>query len=425
MIGTNQRTSPEKVMLVGVIHPGMLRETVVEHLDELELLANTAGAEVVARFVQKRERIDARYFVGEGKANEIVQQSMALDAQTVIFDDELSPSQVGNFLKLASNLKIIDRTGLILDIFIKRARSREAQTQVELAQLEYLLPRLTRRWTHLERQMGGIGTRAGMGETQIEVDRRLIRNRIGKLRRDLDRIERERETQGKRRKQMFRVALVGYTNSGKSTLMNALTGSDVFVEDRLFATLETTVRSLDLDSGHRVLLSDSVGFIRKLPHTLVASFQSTLKEVLEADLLVILLDGSSSHMEDHLQTVREVLLNIGAQRKESLTVINKLDLIGDSAIIQAYQSRFPRAIFVSALNHLRLDALQEAIIQVMDGTFRTVTVVLDHTSPREISSVYDQVEVLETRYEKDGVYMKIRGNKASVEKIKALSRDGR
>lgn len=416
--------SPENVVLVGVVHPGMVRETVTEHLDELELLANTAGAQVVGRFVQKREKVDARYFVGKGKAMEIVEQAKALEAQTVIFDDELSPSQVRSFLKLASDLKVIDRTGLILDIFIKHARSREAKTQVELAHLQYLLPRLTRRWTHLERQMGGIGTRAGMGETQIEVDRRLIRDRIARLRRDLERIDRERKTQSKRRKEVFRVALVGYTNSGKSTLMNALTGSDVFVEDQLFATLDTTVRSLEMDSAHRVLLSDSVGFIRKLPHTLVASFQSTLKEVLDADLLLILLDGSSPHMEDHLQTVREVLMVIGAHKKESLIVVNKVDLIGDPAVIQAYQSRFPHAIFISALNHLRLDALQQAIVQVMDGSFRTATVVLDHASPRQISSVYDQVEVLESRYEKDGVHLKIRGSRATVERIKALSKDG-
>ncbi|MFQ6675721.1 MAG: GTPase HflX [Fidelibacterota bacterium] len=424
MTGTDHTISPEKVVLVGVIHPGMVRETVTEHLDELELLARTAGAEVVGRFIQKRERIDPRYFVGKGKAGEIVQKAQLLDTHTVIFDDELSPSQVRNFLKLTSNLKVIDRTGLILDIFMKHARSREAKTQVELAQLQYLLPRLTRRWTHLERQMGGIGTRAGMGETQIEVDRRLIRDRIATLRRDLDRIERERETQSKRRREVFRVALVGYTNSGKSTLMNALTGSEVFVEDQLFATLDTTVRSLDLNSAHRVLLSDSVGFIRKLPHTLVASFKSTLKEVLESDLLVVLLDASSPHMEDHLRTVREVLADIGAHKKESLTVINKVDLIDDPAIIQAYRSRFPHAIFISALNHLRLDSLQDAIVRAMDASFRTATVVLPPASSREISSVYDQVEVLETRYEKDGVYLKIRGNRANVDRIKALSRNG-
>lgn len=424
MTGTDHTISPEKVVLVGVIHPGMVRETVTEHLDELELLARTAGAEVVGRFIQKRERIDPRYFVGKGKAGEIVQKAQLLDTHTVIFDDELSPSQVRNFLKLTSNLKVIDRTGLILDIFMKHARSREAKTQVELAQLQYLLPRLTRRWTHLERQMGGIGTRAGMGETQIEVDRRLIRDRIATLRRDLDRIERERGTQSKRRREVFRVALVGYTNSGKSTLMNALTGSEVFVEDQLFATLDTTVRSLDLNSAHHVLLSDSVGFIRKLPHTLVASFKSTLKEVLESDLLVVLLDASSPHMEDHLRTVREVLADIGAHKKESLTVINKVDLIDDPAIIQAYRSRFPHAIFISALNHLRLDSLQDAIVRAMDASFRTATVVLPPASSREISSVYDQVEVLETRYEKDGVYLKIRGNRANVDRIKALSRNG-
>ncbi|MFQ6673706.1 MAG: GTPase HflX [Fidelibacterota bacterium] len=414
----------ERAILVGVVLPGEARDTVEEHLDELELLADTAGAEVVGRFVQNRHRVDPRYFIGKGKAEQIVHQAEELDVQMLIFDDELSPSQVRNFLKLTQTLKVIDRTGLILDIFTKHASTREAKTQVELAQLQYFLPRLTRLWTHLERQMGGIGTRAGAGETQIEVDRRLTRDRISKLRRELERIDRERETQGKRRKDLFRVALVGYTNSGKSTLMNALTGSDIYVQDQLFATLDTTVRSLELDASHRILMSDSVGFIRKLPLTLVASFRSTLKEVLEADLLVILLDGSSPLLEGHLKTVREVLRFIGAHRKRSLLVINKIDLVQDPAKVQAYKSQFSDAIFISALNHLRLDALQEAIMSEMERSYQTKTVVLDHKLGKEIASAYGQVEVLEARYEPDGVHLKIRGDRASVGRIEALSKDG-
>ena len=416
----------EKAVLVGVILPGMTKALMEEHLDELTLLAQTAGAEVVGRYIQRRDRINPTYFIGKGKAQQIVQQSQELDVQLIIFDDELSPSQIRNFLKISDSIKVIDRTGLILDIFQRHAQTRESKTQVELAHLQYLLPRLTRLWTHLERQMGGIGTRAGAGETQIEVDRRIIRDRIAKLRKDLKKIDKERETQSKRRKEMFRVALVGYTNAGKSTLLNALTGADVFVQDQLFATLDTTIRTLEVNDHHRLLLSDSVGFIRKLPHTLVASFRSTLMEVLEADLLLLMLDGSSYLLDEQLQTVREVLNEIGARDKEAMLVINKIDLIEDPEILQGLKARFPEAVFISALNHLRLDALQEAMVEEMEKSYRTAQVVFDPGLGKEIATVFQEVEVLDTSYEDDGVHLTIRGERVTVERLKALaSRSGR
>ncbi len=416
----------EKAVLVGVILPGMSQEQIEEHLDELALLAETAGAEVVGRYTQKRDRINPTYFIGKGKARQIVQQAQELDVQLIIFDDELSPSQIRNYLKLTDSVKVIDRTGLILDIFQSHAKSRESKTQVELAHLQYLLPRLTRLWTHLERQMGGIGTRAGAGETQIEVDRRIIRDRIAKLLKDLKKIDNERVTQSRRRREMFRVALVGYTNAGKSTLMNALTGADVFVEDQLFATLDTTIRALDVNDHHRVLLSDSVGFIRKLPHTLVASFRSTLMEVLEADLLLILLDSSSHLLDDQLQTVREVLNDIGAKDQEVLLVINKIDLIEDPDVLRGLKAHYPEAVFISALNHLRLDFLQEAIVEVMEKSFRTAEVVFDPSRGKEIATVFEEVEVLNSSYEDDGVRLTIRGERVIVERLKALAgRNGR
>ena len=416
----------EKAVLVGVILPGMTKALMEEHLDELTLLAQTAGAEVVGRYIQRRDRINPTYFIGKGKAQQIVQQSQELDVQLIIFDDELSPSQIRNFLKISDSIKVIDRTGLILDIFQRHAQTRESKTQVELAHLQYLLPRLTRLWTHLERQMGGIGTRAGAGETQIEVDRRIIRDRIAKLRKDLKKIDKERETQSKRRKEMFRVALVGYTNAGKSTLLNALTGADVFVQDQLFATLDTTIRTLEVNDHHRLLLSDSVGFIRKLPHTLVASFRSTLMEVLEADLLLLMLDGSSYLLDEQLQTVREVLNEIGARDKEAMLVINKIDLIEDPEILQGLKARFPEAVFISALNHLRLDALQEAMVEEMEKSYRTAQVVFDPGLGKEIATVFQEVEVLDTSYEDDGVHLTIRGERVTVERLKALaSRNGR
>jgi len=416
----------EKAVLVGVILPGMTKALMEEHLDELSLLAQTAGAEVVGRYIQRRDRINPTYFIGKGKAQQIVQQSQELDVQLIIFDDELSPSQIRNFLKISDSIKVIDRTGLILDIFQRHAQTRESKTQVELAHLQYLLPRLTRLWTHLERQMGGIGTRAGAGETQIEVDRRIIRDRIAKLRKDLKKIDKERETQSKRRKEMFRVALVGYTNAGKSTLLNALTGADVFVQDQLFATLDTTIRTLEVNDHHRLLLSDSVGFIRKLPHTLVASFRSTLMEVLEADLLLLMVDGSSYLLDEQLQTVREVLNEIGARDKEAMLVINKIDLIEDPEILQGLKARFPEAVFISALNHLRLDALQEAMVEEMEKSYRTAQVVFDPGLGKEIATVFQEVEVLDTSYEDDGVHLTIRGERVTVERLKALaSRNGR
>ena len=411
----------EKAVLVGVILPGMTKALMEEHLDELTLLAQTAGAEVVGRYIQRRDRINPTYFIGKGKAQQIVQQSQELDVQLIIFDDELSPSQIRNFLKISDSIKVIDRTGLILDIFQRHAQTRESKTQVELAHLQYLLPRLTRLWTHLERQMGGIGTRAGAGETQIEVDRRIIRDRIAKLRKDLKKIDKERETQSKRRKEMFRVALVGYTNAGKSTLLNALTGADVFVQDQLFATLDTTIRTLEVNDHHRLLLSDSVGFIRKLPHTLVASFRSTLMEVLEADLLLLMLDGSSYLLDEQLQTVREVLNEIGARDKEAMLVINKIDLIEDPEILQGLKARFPEAVFISALNHLRLDALQEAMVEEMEKSYRTAQVVFDPGLGKEIATVFQEVEVLDTSYEDDGVHLTIRGERVTVERLMALA----
>ena len=423
MIDRNN-TPTEKAFLVGTIHHEITETIVTEHLDELEQLAVTAGAEVIGRFVQKRDRINPRYFIGKGKAEEIINQAKALGVQLIIFDDELSPSQVRNYLKLVNNIKVIDRTGLILDVFRQHARTQEAKTQVELAQLQYLLPRLTRMWTHLERQMGGIGTRAGAGETQIEVDRRLIRDHIAGLRRDLKKIEKQREVQGKQRRDEFRVAIVGYTNTGKSTLMNALTGADIPVQDQLFATLDTTIRVLNLDNNHKILLSDSVGFIRKLPHTLVASFRSTLKEVLEADILLIVLEADSLVIDEQLQTVREVLMSIGAEDKEPILVMNKIDIIEDSPVLQSLKSRYPEAVFISALNHLRLDKLLERVVEIMDRSYRTATVSFDPSRWKEISSIYDQVEVLDSVYDADRVSLTIRGHHAQVSRIRALSENG-
>ena len=409
----------EKALLIGVIKSGNTDEMIKEHLDELELLAQTAGAEVVGRITQRVSKINPATFIGKGKADQIIEQSKELDVKLIIFDDELSPGQIKNYHKISENIKVLDRSGLILDIFQKHARTKEATTQVDLAYLEYLLPRLTRQWTHLERQMGGIGTRAGMGETQIEVDRRLIRTRITRLKKDLEKIEKERETQSIRRESEFRVSLVGYTNAGKSTLFKALTGSDVYIQDQLFATLDTTIRKLDLDTSHTILLSDTVGFIRKLPHNLVASFKSTLKEVLEADLIVMVLDMSSPQIRDHVDTITDVLKEMNADSIPVVHVLNKVDLISDGNFIEKLQRSFPGSVTISAHQHLKLSDLTSKIVEKMESNYQTIDLQFSYEDGKAIAQVQQGVEVLERAYEEEGVKLKIRGSRSRISQIMA------
>ncbi len=409
----------EKALLIGVIKSGNTDEMIKEHLDELELLAQTAGAEVVGRITQRVSKINPATFIGKGKADQIIEQSKELDVKLIIFDDELSPGQIKNYHKISENIKVLDRSGLILDIFQKHARTKEATTQVDLAYLEYLLPRLTRQWTHLERQMGGIGTRAGMGETQIEVDRRLIRTRITRLKKDLEKIEKERATQSVRRESEFRVSLVGYTNAGKSTLFKALTGSDVYIQDQLFATLDTTIRKLDLDTSHTILLSDTVGFIRKLPHNLVASFKSTLKEVLEADLIVMVLDMSSPQIRDHVDTITDVLKEMNADSIPVVHVLNKVDLISDGNFIEKLQRSFPGSVTISAHQHLKLSDLTSKIVEKMESNYQTIDLQLSYEDGKAIAQVQQGVEVLERAYEEEGVKLKIRGSRSRISQIMA------
>ena len=413
----NKEISNEKALLVGVIIPGTTDTIIHEHLDELELLAETAGAEVVGRVTQKVSKINPSTFIGKGKAKQIIDQAKEMDVKLILFDDELSPAQIKNYHQMSEKIKVLDRSGLILDIFQKHARSKEATTQVDLAYLEYLLPRLTRQWTHLERQMGGIGTRAGMGETQIEVDRRLIRTRITRLKKDLSKIEKERSTQSLRRQSEFRVSLVGYTNAGKSTLFKALTGSDVFIQDQLFATLDTTVRKLNLDTSHTILLSDTVGFIRKLPHNLVASFKSTLKEVLEADLILMVLDMSSPQVLDHMNTIQEVLEDMEAEKIPTVMVLNKVDLISDGNMIEKIQRSFQEPVTVSAKQHLKLSALNAKIIEHMEANYQTIDLEFPYEDGRTIAKAQEGVEVLERAYEEDGVKLKIRGSRSRIDQI--------
>jgi GTP-binding protein HflX len=315
--------TPETAVLVGLINQDQDEKQAKEYLDELEFLADTAGAVVKKQFFQRLDLPNPATFVGSGKLMEIQDYVTINDIDTVIFDDELSPTQLRN-IERTLECKILDRTNLILDIFAKRAQTAHAKTQVELAQYQYMLPRLTRMWTHLERQRGGIGMR-GPGETQIETDRRIILDKIARLKEQLIKIDKQKATQRKNRGKMVRVALVGYTNVGKSTIMNMLSKSEVFAENKLFATLDTTVRKVVVENLP-FLLSDTVGFIRKLPHDLVESFKSTLDEVREADLLVHIVDISHPGFEEQIQTVNQTLSEINAGDKPTIFIFNKIDV---------------------------------------------------------------------------------------------------
>ncbi|MEE9461462.1 MAG: GTPase HflX, partial [Bacteroidales bacterium] len=313
---------PETAILIGIIDQDRDAATVEEYLQELDFLTETAGAILEKTFVQRLDYPNPRTFVGSGKLLEIREYIAMNNIDLVIFDDELTPSQLRN-IERELKCRILDRTNLILDIFARRAQTAHAKTQVELAQYEYLLPRLTRMWTHLERQRGGIGLR-GPGETEIETDRRIIRDKIAKLKEDLKRIDKQKSVQRKNRGKMVRVALVGYTNVGKSTLMNVVSKSDIFAENKLFATLDTTVRKVVI-GNLPFLLSDTVGFIRKLPHTLVESFKSTLDEVRESDILLHVVDISHPNFEEQIDIVNQTLLEIDARHKPTYIVFNKID----------------------------------------------------------------------------------------------------
>ena len=371
-------TEYEKAVLIGIINKSQDAEKVTEYLDELEFLTYTAGGEVTKRFVQRMDIPNPKTLIGSGKMEEVEAYVKANDIGSVIFDDELSPAQQRNIEKLL-RCKIIDRTSLILDIFAQRAQTSYARTQVELAQYQYLLPRLTGLWTHLERQKGGIGMR-GPGETEIETDRRIVRDRISLLKKKLSKIDRQMETQRGNRGALVRVALIGYTNVGKSTLMNVVSKSDVFAENKLFATLDTTVRKVVI-GNLPFLLSDTVGFIRKLPTQLVESFKSTLDEVREADLLLHVVDISHPQFEEHIASVNKILDEIKSADKKTIMVFNKIDqyrpeVIDDDDLVtertalhftleewkKTWFSKIgDRALFISALNKENLEEFRKRV----------------------------------------------------------------
>ncbi len=406
----------ERAILVGV-HLGRDGELPVEEtLEELLLLSDTAGADVVDRLVQNRSGPDPATFVGRGFVERIGQRARALEADLVIFDDDLSPNQVRN-LEQEIPAKVIDRSGLILDIFAERAKSREAMTQVELAQLEYLLPRLTRAWTHLSRQVGGIGTGRGPGETQLETDRRLVRRRIGELHRDLERIERQRQTQRAGRCDFFQATLVGYTNAGKSTLLNRLADADVFVEDRLFATLDATTRAVVLPGGPRMLLTDTVGFIRKLPAALIASFRSTLEEAVVADLLVHVVDVSHPWFEDHITSANRILDELGILHHPTLMVFNKRDRT-DAEAERRVRAAWPEAVVVSAVTGTGIPDLEAALVERVRQQQVVLAVEVPAGRPDLRNLMHESGRILEESWQEGRVRLRLRTSAIQADRLK-------
>jgi len=369
----------EKAILIGLITPDITQEQAYEYLDELAFLAKTAGAKPIRKFTQKLPHPDNKTFLGKGKIEEVRLFAEEQEINLIIFDDDLTPSQIRNIEKIfGEEAKVLDRSNLILDIFASRAQTAQARTQVELAQYQYLLPRLTRLWTHLERQKGGIGMR-GPGETQIETDRRIIKDKIALLKKKLEKIDKQSSTRRKGREHLIRVALIGYTNSGKSTLMNKLAKSEVFAENKLFATLDTTVRKVVIENLP-FLLTDTVGFIRKLPHQLVESFKSTLDEVREADFLIHLVDIANPNFEDHINVVNKTLSELGVNDKPTLLVFNKIDaytfiqkeeddltpILSENISLENLKKTWMaklegNALFISALNKTHFDELKDVL----------------------------------------------------------------
>lgn len=404
---------PERAILVGV-DLGRSEWSCDDSLAELGRLAETDGAEVVLTMKQRLDAPVPKTFIGKGKVEELVSAVRALAADVVIFDDELTPSQQANLERLVGEpVKIIDRTALILDIFGVHARTHEGRLQVQLAQLQYVLPRLRGMWSHLvgEQTRGGIGSRFGQGESQLEVDRRLVRARIATLRRELERLERRRAVQSKARwdSGIWRVALVGYTNAGKSTLLNRLTGSDVYARDELFATLDPTTRALQLEEGRRITITDTVGFIQKLPTTLVESFKSTLAEVRAADLVLLVVDASDPHRELEISAVRAVLEEIGASDIRCVEVLNKSDLLDESGL-RAVTAAHPGAQVVSALDGSGMRGLLYRIAREAGEGSVSLTVLVPYEKGLLMKMVHERCQVMRESYVQEGLLATVRAD---------------
>jgi len=399
MIETRPKRNHERAILIGLEQEGVSKWDLRDSMEELAELANSAGAEVVDTITQKLQKPTAPYYIGKGKAELIKDSLQDRQVTSVIFNDELSPAQGRNLENLLAR-KVLDRTQLILDIFAQRARSREGRLQIELAQLQYLLPRLTGMWEHLSRQTGGIGMR-GPGETQLEVDRRRVQERIARLERELESVRKTRavQRQGRKRHQWPVASVVGYTNAGKSTLLNLLTGADVVAENRLFATLDPTTRSFTLPNKQRVLLTDTVGFLRKLPHTLIESFKATLEEVSEADLLIHVVDLSHARVDDQMEAVDKVTKELDAYGKQTLIVFNKIDNLPDRELAETYVKRFSGSVAISARTGEGVNRLVQALQDALSSWRLRLHFRIPTKESALLAEIHRVGHVLELKYE--------------------------
>ncbi|MYA65248.1 MAG: GTPase HflX [Gemmatimonadetes bacterium] len=420
----DNRTPVERAILVGTPRDGDGSHAAAEHLAELARLTDTAGGLVAGELVQRLDAPRPRYYLGRGKAETLAELVREREADLIIFDDELTPAQ-GKNLETLCGVRVMDRAELILDIFATRARTYEARLQVELAQLQYLLPRLRRMWIHLSRIRGGIGLR-GPGETQLETDRRLIRTRIAELRRKLKGVARAEATRRKRREGQFRAALVGYTNAGKSSVLQALSGTEQFVEDRLFATLDASTRVVSLENGHEALVTDTVGFIRKLPHHLIASFRSTLEEAREADVLLHVIDASHPDRDGQRKVVRSVLEDLGLRERPRIVVFNKIDLLpGDELLALHKQAAAPgarTALFTSALTPSTLEPLKSELRDRIRARLRRVSVEMPAGEGKALAALYEEGEVLSSSQEGATVTVVAKASPALIGRLR--SRNG-
>ena len=403
----------EKAIAIAVGKKGSDRVQAFEFLDELAFLAETAGADVSQKIYQELPKPSSATAIGKGKVEELKQIVEDEKITLLIFDDDLTPVQVRN-LERELNIKVMDRSGIILDIFASRAKTTEAKTQVELAQMQYLLPRLTRMWTHLSKQYGGIGTR-GPGETQIETDRRLVRDRILVLKDKLKDIATQKQQQRKGRESVPKFALVGYTNAGKSTLMNLLTEADVYVEDKLFATLDTTVRGFELPSGQKAILSDTVGFIRKLPTHLVASFRSTLAEADEADIIIHVVDISNEAFRDHIQVVAETLESLKIIDKPTIMVFNKIDTLESFDGFNQLEKEYPNSIFVSAKRGINIHSLLSLFQNKYNEHSSIFDLIIPYANMEVVSRIYDQYDILERNDDDEGTHLRVKIQREKVD----------
>lgn len=423
------KASPTRAFLVGVKLKDELQSDAESSLEELRRLAETAGMEVLAEIIQPKETPDPAYFIGRGKLEEAEAIVSELKVEAVIFDNDLTPAQTRN-LEKALDIVVVDRTSLILQIFAQRAQTKAAKLQVDLAQLQYALPRLTRMWTHLSRLGTGGGTAGGSagraggvvrgpGETQLQIDRRLIHSQISRVKKALQKVEKHRRVQRKQRQEMINVSLVGYTNAGKSTLFNALTSEKRLAEDKLFATLDPTTRLLDLPDNRHVLLSDTVGFLKKLPHHLVASFKATLEEVVEADLLLHVVDVAHPEVESQIDAVDEVLKELDAFERPTLMVFNKVDLLENEEYAQLFRNKYPDSLAISAQNGTGLEALKDLLAERFSTQDVEVSIALSYQDGKALDYLYKHGEVFDTDYQGESIKVKA---KLPQRYLKALDR---